>query len=222
MIELRDVTKAFPTQNGMRHVLTGVNLTVQHEEFVAVVGASGSGKSTLLNILGCMDQPTSGTYRLAGDVISELTDRELSAVRASRIGFVFQLFHLLPRLTILDNVLLPLQYATNYPPDALSRARTLLARVGLQGREHDRPSILSGGQQQRVAIARALVNGSALILADEPTGNLDPESAAGILALLRDLATQGRTVVIVTHDERVASAAPRRLHVHDGTVTEGS
>jgi putative ABC transport system ATP-binding protein len=197
-------------------VLKDVYLRVEPGEFLAVQGPSGSGKSTLLHILGCLDRPTSGTYRLLGQDVGSLTDQELSRLRAHRIGFVFQSFNLLPATTALENVEVPMIYGSGSVDRR--KALTLLARVGLEDRARHFGPELSGGQQQRVAIARALVNDPALILADEPTGNLDSAAGAEILEILEELHLEGRTVLVVTHDDAIARRAERRIRLKDGAI----
>ena len=198
--------------------LRGVDLTVMRGEYVAIMGPSGSGKSTLMNLLGCLDTPTEGSYRLAGQEVSGLSDTETAFIRNQRIGFVFQTFHLLPRYTALDNVALPLRYAGVTAAERHDRARRALERVDLADRLDHRPNQLSGGQRQRVAIARALVNDPDLLLADEPTGNLDSKVGAEILALFDELHASGRTVVMVTHEPEVAARAERLIKVVDGSI----
>lgn len=218
MIELQGIGKDYSTAAGTVNALASVDIHIASGQFVAVTGASGSGKSTLLNVLGCLDRPSRGHYRLDGLDIATCDDETLSAVRNRRIGFVFQSFHLLPRLTVLENVLLPLRFAHAEVPDAESRARKLLERVGLAARTSHRPDQLSGGQMQRAAIARALLMNPALLLADEPTGNLDSRSAADVLALVGELHCDGQTVVLVTHDDELAKCAQRRIRLKDGRI----
>jgi len=198
--------------------LVDVSLAVEPGEFVAVVGPSGSGKTTLMNILGCLDRPTSGRYVLDGTSVAELDDDRLAALRSRSIGFVFQSYNLLPRASALDNVATPLIYQGVGRREREARARAALERLGLGDRTHHEPTELSGGQQQRVAIARALVTEPALLLADEPTGNLDSASGAEVMALLHELNASGRTIVLITHDVEVAAAANRQIHVRDGRV----
>ena len=217
-IDAVKLVRQYRTGDSIVRALDGVDLRVEAGEFVALVGASGSGKSTLLALLGCLDQPTEGGYRLNGVAVEDLDARALAKVRNEQIGFVFQSFNLLGRLSAEENVALPLRYARVPRAERLARARTLLGQVGLADRVHHTPSELSGGQCQRVAIARALVTDPALILADEPTGNLDSRSGAEILALFRSLHAGGRTVVMVTHDELIAQTAPRQVRLSDGKI----
>lgn len=218
MIKLCNIRKTYRQGGSDIHALDGIDLHIAQGEFVAVMGPSGSGKSTLLNVLGGLDRPDSGRYRLAQDEISALDDDDASDVRNRRIGFVFQSFHLLPRLSVLENVLLPQRYARNVDPQAPERAAQLLERIGLGERIHHLPGQLSGGQLQRAAIARALLNQPALLLADEPTGNLDSSSAAEVMALLGELHAGGQTLVLVTHDPDIAAAAQRTIHLRDGRI----
>jgi len=220
VIELERVTKVYRTGSIAVAALRGISLTITQGEYVAVIGPSGSGKSTLMHILGCLDTPTSGTYNLAGDDVSNMSEAALAEVRNRRIGFVFQQFNLLPSMSARQNVELPLVYAGVPRTDRRERAMDALARVGLAGRVHHRPGELSGGQQQRVAVARALVTEPDLILADEPTGNLDSVSAADVLRLMGELHEAGRTLVLITHDSEVASASGRVLGIRDGLLTE--
>jgi putative ABC transport system ATP-binding protein len=220
MIELENIEKTFFTGDLATRVLKGVSFRIDAGEFVAIMGASGSGKSTLMNILGCLDTPTSGRYRFEGTDVESLDDDSLSHLRNFKIGFVFQQFHLLDRATALNNVMLPLIYADDYPADAEERAKRLLVSVGLGDRINYRPGELSGGQQQRVAIARALVTNPSLFLADEPTGNLDRVNGLQVLGILKRLHREGHTIIMVTHDQPVAEHADRILVVKDGRIAE--
>ena len=218
MVNLQGIARRYHV--GGQHVdaLAGVDLTVPAGQFVAIVGPSGSGKSTLLNILGCLDRPSAGRYELDGIDVSTFDDERASDFRNRRIGFVFQSFHLLPRLSVLENVLLPRRFLREPAPDIEIRAHALLERIGLGQRKDHRPEQLSGGQMQRVAIARALLMRPALLLADEPTGNLDSRSAAEVLGMIDEVHGQGQTVILVTHDHDVAARAQRRVQVRDGKV----
>jgi len=218
MVNLEDVTRRYPVGGQTVYALAGVDLIIPQGQFVAIVGPSGSGKSTLLNILGCLDRPSSGRYLLDATDVSTFDDECASDFRNRRIGFVFQSFHLLPRLNVLENVLLPQRFLREPMPQLAARAHALLERMGLSQRLDHRPEQLSGGQMQRVAIARALLMRPALLLADEPTGNLDSKSAAGVLGLIEEVHAQGQTVVLVTHDTDVAARAQRRVHLRDGRV----
>jgi putative ABC transport system ATP-binding protein len=220
VIELERVTKVYRTGSISVAALRGISLSVTEGEYVAVIGPSGSGKSTLMHILGCLDIPTSGLYHLAGEDVSHMSETDLAEVRNRRIGFVFQQFNLLASMTAWQNVELPLVYAGVPRPERKERAMEALKRVGLAGRVQHRPGELSGGQQQRVAVARALVSEPDLILADEPTGNLDSVSAAEVLRLMGELHETGRTLMLITHDEEVASAAGRVVGIRDGLLTE--
>jgi putative ABC transport system ATP-binding protein len=218
VIELKNITKTYRLGEVDITVLSGVSLNVKSGELIAIMGPSGSGKSTLMNIIGCLDRPTSGIYRFEDRDISAMTDDELASIRNVKIGFVFQTFNLLPRFTALKNVEVPLIYSA--VPGRLRRERAipLLEKVGLADRMNHRPTELSGGQQQRVAIARALVNHPSLLLADEPTGNLDSRSGAEILNILVDLNKQGVTIIIVTHDQSVAARCSRTIKLMDGRI----
>jgi len=220
MIELKELQKSYLSGDVETPVLHGLTTTIEEGEFVALMGPSGTGKSTLLNILGCIDHATGGTYLLAGQELTALDDDHLSAIRNRRIGFVFQLFHLLPRLSVLQNVLLPYLYTDPYPADARERAERMLDLVGLSDRMHFKPNQLSGGQQQRVAIARALINEPAILLADEPTGNLDSKASGEIMEIFDRIHRQGRTIVMVTHEDDIARHASRVIHMRDGRIAE--
>ncbi len=220
VIELERVTKIYRTGSISVAALRGVSLTITEGEYVAVIGPSGSGKSTLMHILGCLDVPTSGGYHLAGEDVGHMSETALAEVRNRRIGFVFQQFNLLASMTAWQNVELPLVYAGVPRGERKERAMEALGRVGLAGRVNHRPGELSGGQQQRVAVARALVTEPDLILADEPTGNLDSKSAADVMRLMGELYDAGRTLVLITHDVEVASAAERVIGIRDGLLSE--
>jgi putative ABC transport system ATP-binding protein len=220
IIELEQVGRVYDTGKVQVPALVDVSLKVPRGEFMAIIGPSGSGKSTLMNILGCLDRPTSGRYILDGQPVEELDDDSLAHVRGHSIGFVFQSYNLLPRTSALDNVATPLMYQGVARKERLARAQQALERLGLGDRLNHEPSELSGGQQQRVGIARALVTEPALILADEPTGNLDSHSGAEVLQLFKDLHSLGRTIVLITHDIDVAAAADRGVHLRDGELQE--
>lgn len=223
MIDLRRITRTFPPQERKSPplpVLSDITLRIPPGQYAAMVGASGSGKSTLMNILGCLDRPTSGVYRLHGRDVSALPPDELAKVRGEEIGFVFQGFQLIPRLTALENVMLPLILQGVSESERRARAEQLLLRVGLHSLMHHLPAALSGGQQQRVAIARALIRRPALILADEPTGSLDPDATQEILSLLEDLHRAGQTILLITHNPTVAARAERRLTLQGGKIVE--
>jgi putative ABC transport system ATP-binding protein len=218
LIEIGDVHKIYQMGTEQVAALRGVSLAIEDGEFVAIMGSSGSGKSTLMNILGCLDRPTKGSYRLAGREVSNLSRSELADTRNRSLGFVFQSFNLLARTSALENVELPLVYAGVSSKERDRRAREALARVGLEQRLDHTPSQLSGGQQQRVAIARAIVNRPKLILADEPTGNLDSRTSVEVMALFQELGAQGMTVVLVTHEPDIAQYATRIIVVKDGNI----
>jgi putative ABC transport system ATP-binding protein len=220
VIVLQGVSKVYRSGSLEVAALRDVDLEIAEGDFVAIAGPSGSGKSTLMHIIGCLDSPTSGTYRLAGQDVSTMTEERLANVRNRRIGFVFQQFNLLPSLTAWRNVELPLAYSGMPRAERRERAITALERVGLSDRVHHRPGELSGGQQQRVAVARALVTEPALILADEPTGNLDSVSTADVLGLLQEVHQSGRTVVLITHEQDIAAAARRIIRIRDGQVSD--
>ena len=222
VIELEDVHKTYRMGTVAVHALRGVHLTVARGEYVAIVGASGSGKSTLMNILGCLDVPTGGTYRLNGRDVRGIDENTLSDVRNRDIGFVFQSFNLIPRTRALANVELPLAYAGVSRADRHRLALRALHQVGLADRVHHLPSELSGGQQQRVAIARALVSNPAMILADEPTGNLDTVSSAEVMTIFDHLRSQGRTIILITHEDEIAAHARRVIRVRDGRIVGDS
>ena len=218
VIELKDIQRHFKMGNEMVKALRGINLNIDRGEYVALMGPSGSGKSTLMNIIGALDTPTSGKYRLNGKEVEKLHDNELAKIRNKEIGFVFQTFNLLPRTTALDNVALPLVYAGKSKAQRTERAKEVLKTVGLADRMTHKPNELSGGQRQRVAVARALVNNPSIILADEPTGNLDSKTSEEIMELFDDLHRKGHTIVLVTHEEDIAEHAKRIVRLKDGLV----
>ena len=218
LIEMENIEKRYPAGDKPVAALRGVSFGVEEGEMVAILGPSGSGKSTLMNILGCLDTPTGGKYRLAGQAVSDMSGRRLSAVRSRTVGFVFQNFHLLPGLTALENVELPLIYRGMPAQRRRQAAMEALTRVGLSERTGHYPRALSGGQQQRVAIARAMAGAPPLLLADEPTGNLDSEAGRRVMELLTDWHAAGNTVILITHDPRIGAACPRRITVEDGRI----
>ncbi len=218
IISLSNIARSYKIGTEMIHALRSVSLEIHKNEYVALMGPSGSGKSTLMNVLGCLDSPSGGEYVLNGKSVAKMLDDELAEVRNKEIGFVFQSFNLLPRSTALDNVILPLVYAGFNKTQRLARAKEVLAQVGLADRMTHRPNELSGGQRQRVAIARALVNKPAIILADEPTGNLDSKTSVEIMGLLEEIHKQGNTIVLVTHEEDIAQHAHRIVRLKDGEV----
>ena len=218
VIRLDGITRFFKVGTEVVRALRGVSLTIKRNEFVALMGPSGSGKSTLMNLLGCLDTPTSGSYWLNGKDVSKLEDNELAEIRNKEIGFVFQTFNLLPRLTALENVALPMIYAGSPKPERMERAMQVLEDVKLTDRVKHKPNELSGGQRQRVAIARALVNKPSIILADEPTGNLDSVTSVEIMGLIEDIHKAGNTIILVTHEEDIARHAHRIIRLSDGLV----
>src|SRR5690554_6344745 len=218
LIKIRNITRNFPLGNEVVKVLKGIDLDIERGEYVALMGPSGSGKSTLMNLLGCLDTPTAGNYELNGKDVSNMTDDELAEIRNKEIGFVFQTFNLLPRTTALENVALPMIYAGASKKDRTERAKEVLKNVGLADRIHHKPNELSGGQRQRVAVGRALVNRPSIILADEPTGNLDSKTSLEILQLFDDIHLAGNTVIVVTHEEDVAKRAARVIRLRDGMI----
>jgi putative ABC transport system ATP-binding protein len=220
VVYLEKITRRYQVGRQIVNALAGVDIKIPAGQFVAIVGPSGSGKSTLLNILGCLDHPTSGRYSLDDVDVSTFDDERASDFRNRRIGFVFQSFHLLPRLSVLENVLLPRRFLRTPAPELEARAHHLLERIGLGDRLHHRPEQLSGGQMQRVAIARALLMQPALLLADEPTGNLDSRSAGDVLNMVDEVHAGGQTVILVTHDADVAARAQRQIHVRDGKIED--
>jgi len=223
LIEIDQVTKVYQMGNVQVTALDGISMRVVTGEFLAIMGPSGSGKSTLMNILGCLDRPTGGTYLLAGEAVSRMSREQLARIRNQKIGFIFQSYNLLAQASALQNVLMPIVYRRNghiSTKERMEMAHNALISVGLVDREQHKPTEMSGGQQQRVAIARALVNSPALILADEPTGNLDSHSGLEIMEILQSLHSQGRTIVMITHDARNAEFAERIIHLQDGKISE--
>ena len=218
VITIKDITRDFFLGQEVVKVLKGINLNIEKGEYVAFMGPSGSGKSTLMNLLGCLDTATSGQYILNGKDVSKMSDDELAEIRNKEIGFVFQTFNLLPRTTALDNVALPMIYAGVTKKDRIARAQQVLTDVGLADRMDHRPNQLSGGQRQRVAVGRALVNSPSIILADEPTGNLDSKTSVEIMNLFDEIHAQGNTVILVTHEEEIAKHAHRIIRLRDGMV----
>ncbi|MNF36003.1 Macrolide export ATP-binding/permease protein MacB [compost metagenome] len=218
LIKITNIKRDFVLGNEIVYVLKGIDLEINKGEYVALMGPSGSGKSTLMNLLGCLDTPTSGTYILNGKDVSQMKDDELAEIRNKEIGFVFQTFNLLPRTTALDNVALPMIYAGYSKADRYKRAKQVLAQVNLADRMDHQPNQLSGGQRQRVAVARALVNKPSIILADEPTGNLDSKTSLEIMKLFGDIHANGNTVILVTHEEEIAAYAHRIIRLRDGLI----
>jgi len=220
LVEVRNISKVYRLGGEEIRALDDVSLDIEASQFMSIIGPSGSGKSTLMHILGCLDTPTHGTIRLDGTMIHNASPRELAALRNRKIGFVFQFFNLLPKLNVLQNVELPMVYAGVSNRERRERAYHALKMVEMENRAKHRPSQLSGGQQQRTAIARALVNSPRIIFADEPTGNLDSHTGEVILQLFRHLSSEGRTIILVTHDPEIAAVTPRRIEIRDGKVSE--
>src|SRR5205809_4752612 len=220
LVELRNVSKIYHLGGEEIRALDDLTLDIEAGEFISIIGPSGSGKSTLMHILGCLDSPTHGTVKLDGIMIQNASSARLAAIRNQKIGFVFQFFNLLPKLNVLQNVELPMVYSGVSGRQRRERAVAALKMVGLENRSKHRPSQLSGGQQQRVAIARALVNNPKIIFADEPTGNLDSHTGEAILRLFQSLSSQGRTIILVTHDPEIAAVTPRRIEIRDGKISE--
>jgi putative ABC transport system ATP-binding protein len=220
LVELREVSKIYHLGGEEIRALDGISTDINSGEFISIIGPSGSGKSTLMHILGCLDTPTKGTISLDGTMIHNASARELATIRNRKIGFVFQFFNLLPKLNVLQNVELPMIYSGVSARERRDRAMDALKMVALENRSKHRPSQLSGGQQQRVAIARALVNSPKIVFADEPTGNLDSHTGEAILNLFRTLSSQGRTIILVTHDPEIAAVTPRRIEIRDGKISE--
>jgi putative ABC transport system ATP-binding protein len=218
VIEIRNIIRDFPLGQETVHVLKGIDLDIERGDYIAIMGPSGSGKSTLMNLLGCLDTPTSGSYILNGKDVSKMSDDELAEIRNNEIGFVFQTFNLLPRTTALENVALPMIYAGISKKERTERAEEVLEDVGLADRMDHKPNQLSGGQRQRVAVGRALVNNPSIILADEPTGNLDSKTSKEIMDLLDEIHRNGNTVIVVTHEEDIAARAHRVIRLIDGMV----
>ena len=218
IISTKDIKKSYKVGPQNVHALKGINLSVEKGEFISIMGPSGSGKSTLMNIIGCLDTPTSGNYLLNNKQVSSLTDDELAKIRNDEIGFVFQSFHLLPRNSAFENVMLPLRYAGIKKDEAITLCNKALDQVGLSDRADHSPSELSGGQQQRVAIARALVNKPSILFADEPTGNLDSKTGNDVMALFKQLNSEGQTIILITHEESIAQQSNRIITIMDGLI----
>lgn len=218
VIKIRNIKRDFKMGQEILHVLKGIDLDIKKGEYVALMGPSGSGKSTLMNILGCLDSPTSGEYELNGSKVSDMSDDQLAEIRNKEIGFIFQTFNLLPRTTALENVALPMIYAGINKEERTKRAKQVLTDVGLSDRMDHKPNELSGGQRQRVAVARALVNNPSIILADEPTGNLDTKTSIEIMNLIDNIHQGGNTVILVTHEEDIAQRAKRIIRLRDGMI----
>lgn len=220
LVELKDIRKTYKLGGETIHALDGVSLDIEAGEFLSIIGPSGSGKSTLMHILGCLDSPSSGTMQLDGMMIQNASQSQLASIRNKKIGFVFQFFNLLPKLSVMQNVELPMIYGSVSARERRERSMRSLEMVGLENRSKHRPSQLSGGQQQRVAIARALVNDPRIIFADEPTGNLDSHTGEAILELFHELHRKGRTIALVTHDPEIAAVTPRKIEIRDGKIAD--
>ena len=218
LLEMNSICKSYRNIDFETNVLKDITLHINEGDYISIIGPSGSGKSTLMAIAGCLSKPTSGEYILDGEEVDKLSDRKLSRVRNEKIGFVFQAFHLLPGVTALDNVILPLVYSRNPPSDIKERAREVLAKVGLEHRLHHTPGQLSGGEQQRVTIARSLINNPSIIFADEPTGNLDSKNGIETMKTFDKLVKEGKTIVLITHDSEVAEHADRIIFIRDGEI----
>ena len=222
MIKIKGLTKVFKTDEIESTVLNNLNLEIKKGEFVSIMGPSGSGKSTLMNIVGCLDTPSEGTYLLNQRNVGQLNEEQLAGIRNEEIGFIFQQFHLLPRSSALENVALPLKYASVQRTEQLSRAEEVLNKVGLSHRLNHKPTELSGGEQQRVAIARALVNSPSILFADEPTGNLDSKTGKEVLEIFKELNGKGQTIVVITHEKEIAKQSQRTLTIKDGEIESDS
>ena len=220
LISLKEIKRHYDVGGELVRALDGIDLTINHNEYISIMGPSGSGKSTLMNMIGCLDTPTEGVYELEGELVHEMDDNQLASIRNRKIGFVFQTFNLLPKATALRNVEVPLIYANMAKNDRIEKAKKALIAVGLEERMHHKPNELSGGQRQRVAIARALVNDPSIILADEPTGNLDSKSGIEIMKILDKLHNAGNTIILVTHEEYIAEHADRTINLFDGKIKE--
>lgn len=220
LISLKEIKRHYDVGGELVRALDGIDLTINHNEYISIMGPSGSGKSTLMNMIGCLDTPTEGVYEFEGELVHEMDDNQLASIRNRKIGFVFQTFNLLPKATALRNVEVPLIYANMAKNDRIEKAKKALIAVGLEERMHHKPNELSGGQRQRVAIARALVNDPSILLADEPTGNLDSKSGIEIMKILDKLHHAGNTIILVTHEEYIAEHADRTINLFDGKIKE--
>lgn len=220
LISIKEIKRYYNVGGEVVRALDGIDLTINHNEYISIMGPSGSGKSTLMNMIGCLDSPTEGIYEFEGELVHEMDDNQLASIRNRKIGFVFQTFNLLPKATALRNVEVPLIYANIPKNDRIEKAKKTLIAVGLEERMHHKPNELSGGQRQRVAIARALVNDPTIILADEPTGNLDSKSGVEIMKILDKLHSSGNTIILVTHEEYIADHADRIIYLFDGKIKE--